>query len=204
MPTSAWSQTAAGNGATLGIDIAENCDAANINNALREIMAQLKVKLDAIDAAAVTIDATLVALGNLTTAANQMIYSTGVDTFAMTTLSTFMRTVLDDGDAATARATLGISELSVVSNGNGKSISLPISGTTYRLQFGTVSVAGETSASITFPEAFSGTPVCVCSGGSTNTGADANHRITAVTSSGATITSSATGTNTSQWIAVGA
>lgn len=51
MPVSAWSTTAASNGSTLGIDIAENCDAANINNAQREMMAQLKTKLDAIDAA---------------------------------------------------------------------------------------------------------------------------------------------------------
>lgn len=50
MPVSAWSTTAASNGATLGIDIAENCDAANVNNAIREMMAQLKTKLDAIDA----------------------------------------------------------------------------------------------------------------------------------------------------------
>jgi microcystin-dependent protein len=62
MPVSSWSTTAASNGATLGIDIAENCDAANVNNAIREMMAQLKTKLDAIDtsiAAIETPDATV-------------------------------------------------------------------------------------------------------------------------------------------------
>ena len=53
-------------------------------------------------------DATLNALAGLTTSADQTIYSTGVDTFAMTTLSSFGRTLIDDADASTARTTLGL------------------------------------------------------------------------------------------------
>lgn len=59
------------------------------------------------------LDATLTALAGLTTAANQTIYSTGVDTFAMTTLSAFGRTLIDDADAATARSTLGLGTAAV-------------------------------------------------------------------------------------------
>lgn len=54
------------------------------------------------------LDATLTALSGLTTSANQTIYSTGVDTFAMTTLTAFGRSLIDDADAATARTTLGV------------------------------------------------------------------------------------------------
>lgn len=57
------------------------------------------------------LDATLTAMASLATAANQMIYSTGADTFALATLSAFARTLLDDADAATARATLGAQPL---------------------------------------------------------------------------------------------
>jgi hypothetical protein len=51
MAVSAWSTTAIGNATTLGIDIGEGCDAANINNAIRELMAEAKAKFDSLDTA---------------------------------------------------------------------------------------------------------------------------------------------------------
>jgi hypothetical protein len=57
------------------------------------------------------LDTTLTALGGVVTKANQLIYATGADTFATTTLSAFMRTLLDDADATAARTTLGAAPL---------------------------------------------------------------------------------------------
>lgn len=56
------------------------------------------------------LDATLTALAGLATGADKLAYSTGADTFAETAFTSFARTVLDDADAATARATLGVSK----------------------------------------------------------------------------------------------
>lgn len=58
------------------------------------------------------LDATLTALAGLATGANQLPYSTGTDTFLQTTLSAYSRTLLDDADAPTWRATLLLGTMS--------------------------------------------------------------------------------------------
>lgn len=52
-------------------------------------------------------DAGLLSIAGLTTAADKMIYTTALDTYAVTALTSFARTVLDDTTAAAARTTLG-------------------------------------------------------------------------------------------------
>jgi hypothetical protein len=51
--------------------------------------------------------ANLTAIAGLTTAADEITYWTGSGTAAQTTLTSYIRTLLDDGNAATARGTLG-------------------------------------------------------------------------------------------------
>ena len=54
-------------------------------------------------------DATLTALAGVATAVDKLIYATGADTFATTTLTEFIRTVLDDATASDVLTTLGMS-----------------------------------------------------------------------------------------------
>jgi hypothetical protein len=56
----------------------------------------------------------IAAIDNLPPAADKLAYYTGANTAALTTFTAFMRTLLDDADAATARATLGAGTVSSV------------------------------------------------------------------------------------------
>lgn len=63
------------------------------------------------------LDATLTALAGLVTAADQMIYSTGVDTFSMTALTAYGRSLVGAADAGAARTTLGLGSMATQSAG---------------------------------------------------------------------------------------
>ena len=53
-------------------------------------------------------DAGLASIAGLTTAADKVIYTTGSDTYAVTSFTAFGRSLVDDADAAAARTTLGL------------------------------------------------------------------------------------------------
>lgn len=62
------------------------------------------------------LDATLTALSGVSTAANQLIYSTASDTFSTTGITSFGRSIIDDADELTARTTLGLGTAAVQSD----------------------------------------------------------------------------------------
>lgn len=60
-------------------------------------------------------NSSLQSIAGLTTGANQTIYTTGSNTYAVTSLSSFGRSLIDDADAATARSTLELGSLATQS-----------------------------------------------------------------------------------------
>jgi len=62
-----------------------------------------------------TSDAGLTSIAGLTTAADKMLYTTAADTYAVTTLTSAGRALLDDTDAAAQRTTLGLGSLATQS-----------------------------------------------------------------------------------------
>lgn len=81
--------------------------ANNQGKALANRTKWLKAQLEALADGKQPLDADLTAIAALVSAADKMPYATGAGAWALATLSAFARTLLDDADAATARATLG-------------------------------------------------------------------------------------------------
>ena len=77
-------------------------------------------------------DAGLQSIAGLTTSADKMIYTTASDTYAVTALTSYARTLLDDASASTARTTLGLGTSATVNTGtSGATIPLLNGANTY-------------------------------------------------------------------------
>lgn len=88
---------------SVGFDPVGSIASTDVQDALEELDFEKQTK-----------DPTLTGLAALSTAADQMIYATGSDVFAMATLTAFARALLDDADAATMRSTLGLGTASTL------------------------------------------------------------------------------------------
>lgn len=113
------------------------------------------------------LNATLTALAGLTTSADKLIYATGSDVFAITALTAFARTLLDDADAAALCTTIGLSwcndsygmiaafAANVIPTGWLKCNGAAVSRTTYANLFasiGTIYGAGDGSTTFNLPD----------------------------------------------------
>jgi hypothetical protein len=99
-------------------DATDAHDASAISYAGSTDLAATSVEaaLDELDAEKQPKDATLTALAALIFAANQFLYSTAADTFAVADVTAFARSILDDTDAAAVRTTLGLGSLATLNS----------------------------------------------------------------------------------------
>jgi hypothetical protein len=97
-------------------------------------------------------DPALLSIAGLTTAANQLIYTTASDTYATSTLTSAGRALLDDADATAQRSTLGLGTIAT-QNANAVAItggSVVVSGlTSTTSSLGTATITGGSIAGIT-------------------------------------------------------
>lgn len=99
-------------------------------------------------------DALLQSIADLTTVANQIIYTTGTDVAAVATITTYGRSLIDDADAAAARTTLGLGSLATASsvndaNWSGADLSIANGGTGASTAAAALTALGAAASAIT-------------------------------------------------------
>jgi len=202
-----WSTTAADNVSVGAVNIAENCPSANLNNAIREVMAQVAQAFDDLGDNYQAKDALLTSLAGLTTAADQLVYATGPDTFALTALTAFARTFLDDADGAAVCNTIGAVRVSALSLANPGYIRFQVGASSYfQVAWGTFTSGANQYATVSYASAFPNAAFVVTDGGSGAGDGSPTENPAFVTSSGAssfTVWDPQNATSSHYYIAVG-
>ncbi len=205
MSVSDWSTDPASNTTVGPVNIAEGCPAANMNNMGREFMAQIKAWYDSLPAAYQPKDGLLTALAELTTSPDHLIYTTGADTVAQTALTAFMRSLLDDADAATACLTLGSVRVAGLTLANPGYIRFQAGASSFfQIAWGTFNAIANSSTYVGYAAAFPNISFPVCSGAIAATGSQDNLPATLGAAAAGFTAYNAENSNTSTWyIAVG-
>jgi hypothetical protein len=147
--------------------------------------------------------AVLSAVAGAGAAGDRLTYYTASDSAALTTLTAFARTLLDDTDAIAAANTLGAIRTTAASFTSPGYLRLGISPSqSFMIQWGSGTVGASTTDTITYPQAYSTFSICVVSGGSSSPASTGGIRTYAIGTSGASISNSGTAASYF-WISVG-
>lgn len=181
MSFSDWSTTNSENTSVGPVNIAERCPPGNLNDAIREVMAEMRSAINpSLDPSLAdgTVGAptgSLASIALLGTVADRLIYTTNPKTFAEATLTAFARTLLAGADASAIRALLGtpsVAGASLASPGFVK-IALPAGGV-FMVAWGTATANPNGYTNINYATAFPTASYAVFSGGTQDTGASDN------------------------------
>lgn len=180
MAISDYDTTAGNNTSIAGIDIGENCSPANVNNAIRQLMADLATALAGGEfnagASYQPLNAKLTALVNLVWAANKLIYATGTNTLATTDITSVGRSLLAQTTKAGMIDYLGISS-GVTLSGSASSgyITIPLtSGSSFKIQWKDFTASANGATTVTYPTSFSSWSRAFNNGGRQATNAQDN------------------------------
>lgn len=209
MAVTDYSTVAASNTTISSIPLGENAMApSDVNNAFRQLMADIANGI--VDEAFATVtglqplDETLTALAVVTFAANKGLYATGTDAFSTYDLTAWGRTVAGHANAAALMTALGGVSVSASSLAKPGYIKFDIAGTLLTLQWGSGSLAGNTTGSITYPQAFTSFAVCLASGGAAVVGVEGGVRNTGTSGlSSQAIINAGSQTGSYTWFAIG-
>lgn len=209
MAVTDYSATPASNTAIAGINIAENCPPGNVNNAIRQLMADLKTyDTDVVSplgdgSAYQPLDASLTALAALVTAANKGIYFSAADTPVAYDVTAYGRTLAGLADAAALRTNIGAVTITAQSLTNPGYVKINIGGTDLMLQWGSTSCGGNATATVTYSQSFATFGILTGSGGPTTLSQEGDVHVTASGLSSGTITNTSASTSTFYWLAIG-
>lgn len=181
MTVESWSTTAASNTALGAVSIAEGWSPADVNNAIREMMAQIATWRDGaiadLGSAAdyQPLDATLTDFAALTTAADKLPYADGSDSFTTTDFTAFGRTLVALASYSALRTGLGAVTVTASSIANPGYIDFDISGTSLKLNWGSGSLSGNTNGeTVSYASAYSSFAIPIINGGNSQTGTEGN------------------------------
>ena len=219
-----WSATAANNGTTLGVNIAEGCPPSNVNNAIRQVMADVATGINfsvlgtALASTSLSQFRTAIGVSGgstsnnnfaaLTNAANKMPLMTGSDNWTTVDAPSFGRSLLASGDASTALALLGLTgggSSSGSFSANTVSISIPLgTGGTLLIVGGAGSMSGDSTGTLSYGVTFAVAPVVIVCGGPSDTASEGSiHNYGTPGTSSCPIINTSGLTNSYTWVAIG-
>jgi len=212
MAVTDYDTTAANNTSVGGVSIAEGWAPANVNNAIRALMADIASGISDGDFATTSgfqpLDATLTALAGVSVSADDLLLADGSDSFTTLATTSYGKSLLALASASALKSSLGTIGVVASSIESPGYVSLDLKGngaTDLTIQWATGTIGSNATGTVSFPVSFTSFGICLVNGGSSSVSREGDvHNYGSTGLSSQTILNSAAGgTSTYNWIAIG-